>query len=192
MYQARSTLESTEAEVPEFQIQLRQTNNQLCILLGIPPEELETILGPGPIPAAPPEVAIGIPADLLRRRPDVRRAERQAAAQSAQIGIAEAQFYPAISVNGTLGASAQNFSHLFDPTAFQGNIGPSFQWNVLNYGRILNNVRYQDARFQELVATYQQAVLTASQDAENGIVTFLRGTDARDSWPPASATPKWR
>ena len=177
MYQARSTLESTEAEVPEFQIQLRQTNNQLCILLGIPPEELETILGPGPIPAAPPEVAIGIPADLLRRRPDVRRTERQAAAQSAQIGIAEAQFYPAISVNGTLGASAQNFSHLFDPTAFQGNIGPSFQWNVLNYGRILNNVRYQDARFQELVATYQQAVLTASQDAENGIVTFLRGTE---------------
>jgi outer membrane protein TolC len=135
------------------------------------------MLGPGPIPTAPADVAIGIPADLLRRRPDVRRAERQAAAQSAQIGIAEAEFYPAISINGTMGYSAEQFSHLFQSTAFRGNVGPSFQWNVLNYGRILNNVRFQDARFQELVAIYQQAVLTASQEVENGLVTFLRGQE---------------
>ena len=92
--QARSTLEQTEAGIPELEIAQRQAANQLCILLGIPPQDLQARLGAGSIPTAPPEVAVGIPADLLRRRPDVRRAERQAAAQSAQIGIAEAQFYP--------------------------------------------------------------------------------------------------
>jgi outer membrane protein TolC len=77
-------------------------------------------------------VVVGIPADLLRRRPEVRRAERQAAAQSAQIGIAEADFYPAISINGTLGYSAQYFPDLFRPDALNGTVGPSFQWNILN------------------------------------------------------------
>ena len=83
VFQARSTLEQTEAQIPELEISLRQTIVQLCILLGMPPEELQSRLGPAPIPAAPPDVALGIPADLLRRRPDVRRAERLAAAQCA-------------------------------------------------------------------------------------------------------------
>src|SRR6185295_4414898 len=161
-------LEQTEALIPELLISLRQTNNQLCILLGIPPEELQAKLGPAPIPTTPPEVAVGIPADLLRRRPDVRRAERQAAAQSAQIGVAEAQFYPHIAITGTIGYSAEQFKNLFSPTALQGNVGPSVQWNILNYGRILNNVRLQEAGFQELVAAYQNTVLTAAQEAENG------------------------
>jgi NodT family efflux transporter outer membrane factor (OMF) lipoprotein len=174
VYQARSTLEQTEAQIPEFEISLRQTVVQLCILLGMPPEELRARLGAAPIPTAPPEVAIGIPADLLRRRPDVRRAERLAAAQSAEIGVAAADFYPAISINGTIGYSAQYFSDLFQPSALNGSVGPSFQWNILNYGRILNNVRLQDAKFQELVAAYQQTVLNANQEVENGLVTFLR------------------
>ena len=175
LYQARSTLEQTQGQVPELEIALRQTNNQLCILLGIPPEDIEAMLGPGPIPAPPAAVAAGIPADLLRRRPDVRQAERQAAAQSAEIGVAQAAFYPAISINGSFGYSAQQLSNLVEPSAFRGSVGPSFQWNVLNYGRILNNVRFQDARFQELVATYQQTVLNAGQEVENGLVTFVRG-----------------
>ena len=90
----------------------------------MPPQDLQARLGSGPIPTAPPEVAVGIPADLLRRRPDVRRAERQAAAQSAQIGIAEAQFYPSISINGTIGYSAQNFSSLFQEQALTGSCRP--------------------------------------------------------------------
>ena len=113
VYQARSTLEQTEAQIPELEISLRQTVNQLCILMGMPPEELQARLGPAPIPTAPPEVAVGIPADLLRRRPDVRRAERLAAAQCALIGVAEADFYPAFSINGTLGYSAKQFPDLF-------------------------------------------------------------------------------
>jgi len=173
-YQARSTLEQTEAQIPELEISLRQTIVQLCILLGMPPEELQSRLGPAPIPTTATEVAVGIPADLLRRRPDVRRAERLAAAQCARIGIAEADFYPAFSINGTIGYSAEQFRDLLRPSALNGNVGPSFQWNVLNYGRILNNVRLQDARFQELVAAYQQTVLNANQEVENGLVTFLK------------------
>ncbi len=181
--QARSTLEQTQAQIEELEISLRQANNQLCVLLGIPPEELRAKLGPGGIPTAPAEVAVGIPAQLLRRRPDVRRAERQAAAQSAQIGIAEADFYPRISITGTINYAAGTpqlapvgplVNLVGRPQGLEGNIGPSFQWDILNYGRIQNNVRQQDARFQELVAAYQNSVLTAAQDVENGLVTFLR------------------
>src|SRR5207253_3257048 len=83
------------------------------------------------------------------------------AAQSAEIGVAEADFYPHISITGTIGYSSERFKNLFRSPALAGTFGPSFQWNILNYGRILNNVRLQDARFQELVAAYQSAVLTA-------------------------------
>ena len=188
--QARSTLEQTEAGIPELEIAQRQAANQLCILLGIPPQDLQARLGSGSIPTAPPEVAVGIPADLLRRRPDVRRAERQAAAQSAQIGIAEAEFYPHIAINGTIGYSAQNFRNLFQQQALAGNVGPSFTWNILNYGRLVNNVRLQDARFQELVATYQNTVLSAGQDVENGLVTFLRAQQRAKSQAASVADAK--
>jgi NodT family efflux transporter outer membrane factor (OMF) lipoprotein len=177
VFQAKSTMEQTQATIPELEIARRQAANQLCILLGIPPQDLRARLGSGSIPTAPAEVAAGIPANLLCRRPDVRRAERQAAAQSAQIGIAEAQFYPIISVNGTIGYSAQIFKDLFREQALTGSVGPSFTWNILNYGRIRNNVRLQDAHFQELVSAYQNTVLSAAQDVENGLVTFLRANE---------------
>jgi NodT family efflux transporter outer membrane factor (OMF) lipoprotein len=172
--QAASTLAQTESQVPQLEIQLRQANNQLCILLGMPVEDLQPKLGSGPIPTTPTDVVVGIPADLLRRRPDVRRQERLAAAQCAQIGVAEADFYPAITINGAFGYAAKDFGSLFTSKAFEGNVGPSFQWNILNYGRILNNVRLQDAKFQELVVDYQNTVLQADQEVENGLVAFLR------------------
>jgi NodT family efflux transporter outer membrane factor (OMF) lipoprotein len=172
--QAVSLLEQTESQIPELEIGLRLATNRLCILMGMPPADLANLIGEDRIPTAPPEVVIGIPAELLRRRPDVRRAERLAAAQAEQIGIAEADLYPAISINGTLGYQARNFSDLFSAKSLNGNVGPSFQWNVLNYGRIAGNVRFQDARFQELVTAYQNTVLAANEEAENGIVTFLR------------------
>ena len=107
----------------------------------------------------------------------MRAAERRVAAQCEQIGIAETDWYPHVSIDGTLGGSAEKFSHLFEPGAFNANISPSFRWDLLNYFRILNNVRVQDARFQELIATYQQSVLNANQDVENGLVVFLRGQE---------------
>jgi NodT family efflux transporter outer membrane factor (OMF) lipoprotein len=172
--QARTLLKQTEATVPAFEITLRQTTNQLCILLGIPPEDLRKKLGAAKIPSAPPEVVVGVPADLLRRRPDVRKAERLAAAQSAQIGYAESALYPHFSITGNIGYSADQFKNLFTHTALAGTVGPSFEWDVLNYGRLLNNVRLQDATFKQLVTAYQQTVLTAQQETENGLVTFLK------------------
>ncbi len=177
--QAESTLKQTEAAIPQLEIDMRQAGNRLCVLMGMPPVELQNLLGSGPIPTTPPEVAIGIPAELLRRRPDIRRAERDAAAQAEQIGIAQAALYPAFSISGNLGYSANNFPNLFTPQSFNGNVGPSFNWNILNYGRILNNVRYQDARFQELVVTYQNTVLQANEEVEDGIVTFLRAQERK-------------
>jgi NodT family efflux transporter outer membrane factor (OMF) lipoprotein len=172
--QAVSNLRQSEAGIPLLEIAKRQAEDSLCILLGMPAVDLSNMLGTGPIPTAPPELAIGIPADLLRRRPDVRRAERLAAAQAEQIGIAQAALYPAFTINGSLGYAAQDFRDLFRETAFNGSVGPSFQWNILNYGRITNNVRYQDAKFQELVVAFQQAAIQADQEVEDGLVLFLR------------------
>src|SRR5207249_4901974 len=155
-------------------IGLRQAADRLCILLGQPPCNLIADLGEGPIPIAPPQVAVGIPADLLQRRPDVRRALREAAAQSAQIGVAEADFYPSIGVTGFLGYAADDIRHLFAEKSFTGVILPNFQWKLLNYGRILNNVRTQEARLQEKVLTYQQRVLTAAREVEDALVAFLQ------------------
>jgi NodT family efflux transporter outer membrane factor (OMF) lipoprotein len=171
--QAQTNLSQTAALIPQLRTQLRQANNQLSILLGIPPEDLLPRLGRADIPTAPVDVGTGIPADLLRQRPDVRQAERQAAAQSAQIGIADANFYPHLFLDGTIGYSAEFFGRLFRPTAFTGTFGPTFQWNILNYGRILNNERAQDAQFQALVVAYQNLVLTAAEEVENGLVSFL-------------------
>ncbi|MCE5269013.1 MAG: efflux transporter outer membrane subunit [Planctomycetaceae bacterium] len=172
--QALSNLRQTEAGIPLLEIDVRQAQDALCVLLGTPAVDLQGMLGEGAIPTSPPEVALGIPADLLRRRPDVRRAERLAAAQAEEIGIAQADLYPFFTINGTMGYSASNFRDLFKSSAFNGSVGPSFQWNLLNYGRIVNNVRFQDARFQELVAAYQNTVLRADSEVEDGLVTFLQ------------------
>jgi outer membrane protein TolC len=129
------------------------------------------------IPVAPSTVAVGIPADLLRRRPDVRQAERLAAAQCAQIGVAVSDFYPHISINGIVDYQAARFKDLFNPKALSGSFGPSFQWDILQYGRLLNNVRLQDATFLGLVEAYKQSVLNANQEVENGLVTFLKSQE---------------
>jgi outer membrane protein TolC len=120
-------------------------------------------------------VAVGIPADLMRNRPDVRKAEREVAAQSARIGIAQSDLYPHISINGTFGWAAQNMGDLFDGNRSTfGGVGPAFRWDVLNYGRIVNNVRAQDAKFQQAAYAYQEKVLEAAREAEDGIVKFLK------------------
>src|SRR5262245_42679173 len=144
--QASSTLNSTQAAIYELEIGLRQAQNRLCTLLGIPPEDLMARLGRGPIPTAPTDACVGIPADLLRRRPDVRAAERRVAAQSEQIGIAMSDLYPHITISGTLGGSAESLGRLFTPGAFNSHISPNFRWDLLNYCRIQNNVKFQDAR----------------------------------------------
>lgn len=176
--QARSNLSRTEALIPQFQLNKRVQGNRLCILMGIPPRELDSLLGEEtPIPSAPPEVVLDVPAELLLRRPDVRRAERLVAAQSAQIGIAVSDLYPHMSITGNLNVNSQLPNLLFTGSAVAGNVGPTFNWSILNYGRFRNNIRYQDARFQELAVEYQQVVLKANADAENALNTFLRAQE---------------
>lgn len=173
--QGQSNVAQTQATIPPLETSRRQAINQLCILLGIPPRNLDETLGAKQsIPMAPPEVAVGVPAELLRRRPDVRRAEREVAAQSAQIGIATAELYPHFSITGTLFLDARRFADLFEGNSVAGSVGPTFQWNILNYGRLANNIRYQDARFQELAIQYQNTVLQANAEAENSLVSFLK------------------
>ncbi len=198
--QARALLAETEATIPFLQILRRQALNALAVLLGIPPAETSAALteageAPGDpetavvnkIPSAPKAVAVGIPAELLRRRPDIRRAELETAAQSAQIGVARSQLFPAFSLGGFIGletsASVDSRSNnaslgdLFQGESFTGFVGPTISWPFLNYGRLTNNVRVQDARLQVLIADYQNTVLEAYREVEDGLVGFLRSRE---------------
>ncbi len=172
--QARTTLAETQSLIPSLETSLRQANNRLCLLLGIPPRDLVPELGEQSIPTVPLAIAAGIPAELLRRRPDVRRAERQVAAQSAQIGVAKSDLFPRFSLFGFLGYTADDFKSLFAMKSFTGLIVPNFQWQIFNYGRVRNNIRVQEARFQEKVFQYQQTVLLAGQEVEDALIAFAK------------------
>lgn len=175
--QARSTLEATEALIPQFQATLRKANNELCVLIGATPQDLEPQVGEGPIPMASTSVAIGIPGELLRRRPDVRAAERAVAGASAAIGVAASDLYPHFSIDGGFGWTANNASDLFSGSSFGGIIGPSFRWDILNFGRIQSNVVRHEAQFQEAAIRYQQTVLGANKEVENALVDFLKSQE---------------
>lgn len=172
--QAQSLLHDTQARIPEVRAALRQAQDRLCVLLGLPPRDLDAMLaGPRVIPSSPPEVVVGLPAELLRGRPDVRRAERQMAAQSAQIGIAASDFYPRLQLVGNLSFEAEDFGEMFQGSSFAAFGGPSFRWAILNYGRIVNNVRVQDALFQQQVRLYEDTVLRAQQEVQDAIAGYL-------------------
>jgi NodT family efflux transporter outer membrane factor (OMF) lipoprotein len=178
VFQATNVLTATQAVIPQLTIQLQQATDALYVLLGMPPQRLGILLYRSRGAIAPPSgtIVVGIPADLLRRRPDIRAA---ALAQSAQIGVAEAQLFPAISITGAFGgaASTANGHNLGDVITSKGltyAAGPSFQWNILNYGQITNNVRFQDAKLQQLLVDYQNTVLKAQQQVDDGISLFLQ------------------
>jgi outer membrane protein TolC len=145
----------------------------LCVLQGIPPTDLLPELGDAPIPMAKSEVAIGIPADLLRRRPDVRAAGRQAAAESARIGIAAADLFPSFTIAGSMGVASEDLGDLFDSSSFTGSVGPGFNWNVLNYGRLVARVDKQTAKFREAVLNYQETALQANAEVEQALIAYL-------------------
>jgi NodT family efflux transporter outer membrane factor (OMF) lipoprotein len=190
-YQLKANLDNTKALIPQLEITLRQANNQLCTLLGIPVSDLLPQLGDGKgadprdaskrvvlIPRPQDDsVVLDIPGNLLLRRPDVQAAESQLRNQSAQIGIAEAEMYPHIGINGSIGLAAGTLGKLFNSKSWTGSIGPSLTWNILNYGRLLANVRIQNYQFQQLVATYQNTILNANQDAENALVAYLQSLE---------------
>ena len=181
MQQAQTLLLSTQATIPGLEIALAQSRNALSTLLGLPPGSVKDMLAAGSgIPALPGEIAIGIPADMLRRRPDVRQAEYLAMAQNAQIGLAKADLYPSFSLTGSIGLAANtagdaDFGDLFSSDALTWSVGPSFVWPFLNYGRIKNNVRVQDARLQQALIAYRESVLQAAREAEDAMASFIGG-----------------
>jgi NodT family efflux transporter outer membrane factor (OMF) lipoprotein len=194
--QAKTVLNDTVASIPSLETELQQAKNALSLLLGLPPGDLADLMeGAQEIPVSPPQVVIGIPADLLRRRPDIRSAEHQAAAQCAQIGVAKSDLYPALSLTGTFGflssdAGKFSLSDMFQWKSRTAQFGPTVQWNIFNYGRITNNVRVQDARFQELLIAYQNTVLKAQQEVEDNLIGFLRAQDRAGSLAQSTAAAK--
>ncbi len=187
--QATTLLESTRATIPKLQARLREAQNALSTLLGQPTGEIQALMdGPKGIPTAPAEVAVSVPAELLRRRPDIRSAELYAAAQCARIGIAKAELYPSFSLFGEIGFQTSSdggsrsgdaeFHNMFDSDSFFYSFGPGFSWPIFNYGRLENIVRIQDARFQQLLVNYQNTVLRAAQEAEDSITGFIRAQEA--------------
>ena len=191
--QAQTLLHTTTASVAAQELTLQQLKNSLAILLGRPPHDMKALLwSVQQIPAVKSEIAVGMPQDLIRRRPDIRLAERQLAAQSAQIGFAVTELYPHLGLGGTIGSSVpsergQNFSDLFK----RENIGYSafgfFEWNIFNYGRLKNNVRLQDAIFQQLLEDYRQSVLQAQGEVENAIIAFLKSRQQLEAFKLAEA-----
>ncbi len=173
--QQRALLENTRASLPQWETEIQRRKNALSILLGLPPGGVEPLLnGTSRIPSASPRVAVGLPAELLRRRPDIRAAEMRAAAESARIGVAEADLYPRFILFGEIGVQASDAAKLFAPGSMFLAAGPGFRWSILNYGRIANAVRSQDARFQQALVAYEDTVLRAAREVEDALIGFLK------------------
>jgi NodT family efflux transporter outer membrane factor (OMF) lipoprotein len=194
--QAETLLLSTKATIPGFEITLRQGHHALSTLLGMPPADMTAVIGNGHIPVIPEKILVGVPADLLRQRPDVRRAELLAMAQNAQVGVATASLYPSFSLVGSLGLAAagntdttrtgdSGIGELFRAESLTYSIGPSFVWPFLNYGRIKNNIRVQDARLQQALIQYRETVIQAAREVEDAMVLFV-GSEQQDEILTAS------
>ena len=173
--QAASQLATTQSQIPPLETALKQGIHRLGVLLGQAPgallEELSTA---APIPSVPPKVPAGLPAELLRRRPDIRRAERQLAAATARIGVAEADLYPKLSLTGSLGLESLKLADLPQGASRFWSVGPTLSWPIFDAGRIRANIAVQDARTDQQLSTYAQTVLTALEDVENGLVAYSR------------------
>jgi NodT family efflux transporter outer membrane factor (OMF) lipoprotein len=186
--QAKSLLRSTEAFIPRFELGVRQAKNALAILMGKLPGEIDYMIGGARlIPKAPSEIVIDIPAELLRRRPDIQLAEYQIATQTPLIGVSKADLFPSFELFGSFGLltsdsrntksggrSGSDFGDLFESDSFEFFGGPAFRWNLFNYGRINNRVRIEDALLQQLIVNYEDTVLRAHQEVEDSMTGFLR------------------
>ncbi|HVX96347.1 MAG TPA: efflux transporter outer membrane subunit [Polyangia bacterium] len=180
--QAAAQLEATRASIPQLQIGLEQAGHALCTLLGLTQGTVETLLaGARQIPKAPASIAVGMPAEMLRRRPDIRSAELTAAAQCARIGVAKAELFPSFTLLGSIGLESSSHGSNFTSFATTDSLfytaGPRVNLPFLNYGRLTNGVRVQDARFQELLVSYQNTVLQAAQEVEDGLSGYLRSQE---------------
>jgi NodT family efflux transporter outer membrane factor (OMF) lipoprotein len=172
--QAERVLASSEASVPPLRIELSKSINTMAVLLGRQPGALHKELSvPREIPLPPAKATLGMPADLLRQRPDIRRAERQLAAQTARIGVATADLYPSLSLTGSFGYESVNTNDLFEPASNVFAFGPSLRWNIFSANRIRNQVKAQDAVARQYMLRYESTVLNALNEVENALRSYI-------------------
>ena len=178
LQQARTQYLATVSSIPGLEITQIQLGNALAAILGRPPGDLAELDGASrALPAMDPLLIRGIPGSLLLRRPDVRAAARQVAAQSAQIGIAEADLYPAISLFGTIGWSGDSLAATADTSTLA--LGPTVTWNLFDHGRLRNNVRVQDARLQQAIENYENSVLQAAREIDDAAIGVVKTREQR-------------
>jgi NodT family efflux transporter outer membrane factor (OMF) lipoprotein len=186
--QARASREQTRAQIPALEISFAETEHALDLLLGQPPGTLHPRLAAAaPLPAVPAHVAVGIPADTLRQRPDVRAAERALAAQTARVGVAEAARYPSFNLSGSIGLEALSFGALGSPSAGTASLLAGFAAPIFDAGRLRAEVEVQDARREQALVAYEQSVRVALQDVENALVSLLRNRERGDALANAVA-----
>ena len=173
---AEALVFSSEAQVPNLEASLHKSAHALSILLGKEPNALNAELNdPKAIPAAIiPVVPIGLPSDLLRRRPDIRRSERQLAAATARIGVATADLFPRFSLTGSFGQQSGSLKSIADSASGFWSIGPSVNWPILDFGKIRANIRLQNAFQEQSMLSYEQTVLDALGDVENALISYSR------------------
>jgi NodT family efflux transporter outer membrane factor (OMF) lipoprotein len=154
---------------------LKQVAHRLDVLIGSGPGALwGELSNQGAIPALPPEVLVGLPSELLRRRPDIRRAERQLAAATAQIGVAVADLFPKFSLTGAAGLQSISASDWFTGPSRFWSIGPTIRWPIFDAGRIRANIQVRNAQQEQALTQYEKTILTAFEDVENSLVSYAK------------------
>jgi NodT family efflux transporter outer membrane factor (OMF) lipoprotein len=178
MQQSLYNLESTRSQVPPLEIGQAAAMNRLAVLLGKKPGNLAAQLAEvTPVPVVPVTVAIGVPADALRRRPDISQAERELAAQTARIGVATADLYPKFRLDGFIGLESIQLSNLPEWASRVLQVGPVATWNIFDAGAIRSNIEVQNARQEQALIQYQATVLRALEETENSLVAFVKEQD---------------
>lgn len=172
---ARAQLALTRSSLPILESAIRQSIHRLGVLLGNQPGALHNELTPAaPLPSAPPEVLVGLPSDLLRRRPDIRAAERSLAAATARIGVATADLFPRFSLTGSFAGTDDTFEGLRLSDNRIWSIGPAFRWPIFDAGRIRANIEVQNARQEQALLDYEQTVMTSLEEMENALVLYAQ------------------
>jgi multidrug efflux system outer membrane protein len=185
--QARYSLENTRSLIPALRTGLEEAMNRIAVLLGEQPGKVHPELEKRePIPVTPLNVAVGVPADLLRRRPDVRQAERQLAAQTARIGVATADLYPKFTLSGSIGLEALSLSNLPSSGTWSLSGGPRITWAIFRGGAIRQNIEVQSALQEQALIQYEATILGALEEVENALVAYAEVQQRRQSLSEAT------
>jgi len=189
--QALFNLENTRSKIPTLRTGLEEAMNRIAVLLGEQPGNVNEELNKRePIPVTPLDVAVGVPADIMRQRPDVRKAERELAAQTAQVGVATAELYPKFKLNGTIGLDAFSLGNLFLSGNTNYSFGPSITIPLFAGGSIRKNIEVQSAIQEQYLIVYESAVLSALEEVENALVAYAEEQSRRQALSTATKAAK--